>query len=79
MQMFFDGWYAQREDAEACLAHCERRGAIRVGLVESKQATWGLLYFASSPLFVNHVLDKDNAIFAALRPLRDGKWLELSL
>ena len=73
MELYFDGWYALREDAESCLAQCEKQRAVGIGIVESKHGTFGLLYFCNRELFSNHKLDKDNAIYAPLRPQRSEK------
>jgi hypothetical protein len=67
MQLYFDGWYAYEEDARGCLDMVEDMGAYPVGLVESGFSNWGILYWSSTTLFANHVLDADNAIASVLR------------
>ena len=66
-ELFFDGWYAYKEDARACLGGCVNMGATAVGLVESENGTYGILYFSPRVLFDNHKIDQENAILAALR------------
>ena len=65
MQLFADGWYMDKSAAEDCLAFCVDDGAEAVGLIRSKFG-WGLLYWADRVLFLNHVIDAENAISAVL-------------
>lgn len=70
MNLYADGWYAHKSDAEAVLAHCAELGATPIGVVESQWNTWGILYWARRELFENHRIDRENAIMAPLRQTR---------
>ena len=68
MEIFFDGWYYDREDAVRALEFCVTQGGTSVGIVDSDKGSWGLLYVAPRVLFENHRLDDaTNALWSALR------------
>ena len=69
-QVYFDGWYALKADARACLRLVQRLGGLSVGIVESADHSWGLLYVSRRSLFENHELsDPGNPIWSPVRML----------
>lgn len=67
MQLYADGWYMDRENAEDGLALCVRMGALPVGVVENEFGSWGYLYWSDKVLFDNHRIDGKNCLSAVRR------------
>lgn len=65
----FDGWYSSKTSARDVLKCLIEEGAYGLGLVESDQGTWGILYWSEKVLMENHVLNDDNALMWELRRL----------
>jgi hypothetical protein len=55
-ELYFDGWYTDKEDALAVGKLIESNGAEFVGLVEGVTG-FGALYWSAIELFPNHVID----------------------
>lgn len=67
MQLYADGWYVSKDDAQNGLDLCVKMGALPIGLVESAEASWAYIYWSNKELFKNHRIDGKNCLNAVRR------------
>ena len=62
MELYADGWYGEKRNAEVALDEAVMLGARPVGLIENALGAWGILYWSERQLFRNHQIDSENVI-----------------
>jgi hypothetical protein len=65
-QLYFDGWYSIKGDAQAVADLVAAEGATPLGLLEGRPGTWGVLYCSPRELFYNHVLNGESPLWSPL-------------